>query len=88
MTVTSSKKIVKALRSRTFALTLGLGILDIILYSLLYQFADEITALAEAVRDGEVLYILVPMTLAMVFVLVHGTFTDYLWELLGLRAKQ
>lgn len=88
MTTPSSKKIGLILRSRTFALTVGLGILDIVLYSLLFQFADELTALAKAVHNGEALYILVPITLAMVFVLIHGAFTDYLWELLGLRARQ
>ncbi|KOR30950.1 hypothetical protein TI05_13230 [Achromatium sp. WMS3] len=81
------KKISSVFQSRMFALTVGLGILDIILYTLLFQYSAELNVLAKAVQQGEIIYLLVPLTLAMVFVLIHGTFTDYLWELLGLHAK-
>ncbi|KOR28905.1 hypothetical protein TI03_03620 [Achromatium sp. WMS1] len=82
------KKVGSVFQSRMFVLTVGLGVLDIILYSLLFQFSDELNRLAEAVYNGQVVYILVPLSLAMIFVLVHATFTDYLWELIGLRTRR
>jgi hypothetical protein len=76
-----------ALRSRTLVLVVGLGTLSALLYLLLFQLADRLTAMAAATREGEKLYALVPIAIAMVFSFVHGAFTAHFWDVLGLRAK-
>ena len=73
---------------RNIALVVGLGGLSALLYVLLFQFSDRLTAMATAAREGEKLYALVPLAIAMVFSLVHGAFTGHFWEALGLRAKR
>ena len=75
-------------RSRSLLLVIGLGTLSILLYLLLFQFSDRLTALAAATRGGEELYALVPIGIAVVFSFVHGAFTGQFWDLLGLRAKK
>ena len=75
-------------RGRALVLTIGLGTLSVLLYVLLLQFSDRLTALAAATRDGHKLYAIVPLVVAMVFSFVHGAFTGHFWDLLGLRAKK
>lgn len=75
-------------QGQVLALTLGLGALNILLFFLLFHFADQLNALAYATRKGAKLYALVPIVIAMPIAIVHGTFIDYLWDLLGLRAKR
>lgn len=73
---------------RALVITLTLGAVSACLYLLLFLFADRIAELAHATRDGEKLYALVPLTIAMVFSFVHGAFTGHFWDLLGLRARK
>lgn len=68
--------------------TVGYGVLSAALYVLLFMYSDQLNALAIATRSGEKIYALVPLVIAMVFSLVHGAFTNYFWELLGLKAKK
>ena len=73
---------------RALAVTLVLGAASAGLYLLLYLFSDTLPRLAELTRQGEKLFALVPLAIAMVFSLVHGAFTGHFWDLLGLRAKK
>jgi len=73
---------------RAIVATSVLGAASAILYLLLFLFADSLIALAEQTREGNRLYALVPIAVAMVFSFVHGAFTGHFWELLGLRAKK
>lgn len=73
---------------RPLAATLILGAASAGLYFLLFLFADRLTELAALTRDGQKLYALVPLAVAMVFSFVHGAFTGHFWDLLGLRAKK
>ena len=74
--------------SRALVLTLVLGAASAGLYVLLFLFADRLTELAQLTREGNKLYALVPLAIAMVFSFVHGAFTGHFWDLLGLRAKK
>ncbi|AFL72149.1 hypothetical protein [Thiocystis violascens] len=74
--------------SRALAITLTLGAASALLYLLLFLFADRLNEIATATRDGEKLYALIPLAVAMVFSFVHGAFTGHFWDLLGLRAKK
>ena len=74
--------------SRALVITLVLGAASAALYFLLFLFSDTLSALAAATRQGEKLYALVPLAVAMVFSFVHGAFTGHFWDLLGLRAKK
>jgi hypothetical protein len=67
---------------------LVLGTASAGLYLLLFLFSDRLPDLAAATRQGEKLYALVPLIIAMVFSFVHGAFTGHFWDLLGLRAKK
>ncbi|KOR30987.1 hypothetical protein TI04_03210 [Achromatium sp. WMS2] len=78
----------QGLQWHSLAATIGLGSLSVILYILLFEFADYLVSLAAATRHGDKLYAVVPLVLAMVFAFVYGTFIDYLWNLLGLRSKR
>ncbi len=63
--------------------TLSLGILSITLYFLLYYFNDLIL---EYSKEGG-WYFIVPIVIAFIFSIVHGGFTGYFWDLLGVKAK-
>lgn len=74
---------------RALVLTLVLGVSSAGLYFLLFLFADELTRLASANRDGKhQLYAFIPLAVALVFSLVHGAFTGHFWDLLGFRARK
>jgi hypothetical protein len=75
-------------RARALVATLSLGAASLVLYLLLFVFADRLTEIAHLTRDGHALYALVPLAIAMVFSFVHGAFTGHFWDVLGLRAKK
>ncbi len=64
------------------------GGLSLGLYILLFAFNDEIRHMAEATSRGDKTLFFVPIIIALVFSLVHGAFTGYFWEALGLKAKK
>ncbi|MFP3873963.1 MAG: hypothetical protein ACLFQT_09320 [Thiohalophilus sp.] len=64
------------------------GIASLGLYFLLFLFNDEIRQLAEATSRGDKSLFFVPIIIALVFSLVHGAFTGYFWEALGISAKK
>ncbi|RRQ21890.1 hypothetical protein [Thiohalobacter thiocyanaticus] len=74
--------------ARALAVTLLLGAVSAGLYFLLFLYSDRLVELAAATRQGEKLYALIPIAIALVFSFVHGAFTGRFWELLGLRAKK
>lgn len=53
-------------------------------YALLYAFDREI-ALLTTRTDG--LYFLLPIAIAFAFSFVHGSFTGYFWQVLGVVPK-
>jgi len=63
--------------------TLALGIFSVTLYFLLYYFNDLILEFSK--QGGW--YFIVPIVIAFIFSIVHGAFTGYFWELLGVKAK-
>lgn len=74
--------------SRALVHTLVWGTLSAGLYLALYLFSGLLPELAAATRQGEKLYALVPIVIALIFSFAHGAFTGHFWELLGLRAKK
>jgi hypothetical protein len=65
----------------------ALGTASSTLYGGLYAYSGELVELAEMTRDGERVWFLVPIAVALLFSLVHGAFTGHFWDLLGLKAK-
>jgi len=63
--------------------TVSLGFLSAIFYFLLYYFNEQILDLSK--QGGW--YFIVPISIAFIFSLVHGTFTGHFWDLLGVKAK-
>jgi len=59
------------------------GITSVVLYFLLYLLEEPIL---ESSKQGH-WYFIVPIAIAFVFSIVHGTFTSHFWDLLGVKAK-
>jgi hypothetical protein len=60
------------------------GIVSLVLYFLLYFFEDSILAFTS--RGGW--YFIAPVVIAFVFSYVHGNFTAFFWDVLGIKAKK
>ena len=60
------------------------GLLSVSLYLLLFLGAEEVLHLSTR-SDG--LYFLTPVVIALSFSLVHGAFTGYFWEVIGIKPK-
>ena len=73
---------------RALVATIALGGASAGLYFLLFVYSDALPKLAAATPQGNKLYALVPLVIALVFSIVHGAFTGRFWDLLGLKAKQ
>ncbi len=73
-------------RKKTVVAAASFGIGSLVLYMLLFAYADQLVAWAEQTRQGHKLLFLVPIAIAFLFSWVHGSFTGHFWELLGVRA--
>ena len=60
------------------------GAASLALYALLFLYADETVELARRTREGEKIWLLVPIVIAFAFSLVHGAFTGSFWDAIGL----
>jgi predicted membrane-bound dolichyl-phosphate-mannose-protein mannosyltransferase len=60
------------------------GAASVVLYLLLYLYADETVELARRTHEGERIWFLVPIVIAFVFSYVHGAFTGHFWDAIGL----
>lgn len=60
------------------------GLVSLVLYFLLYFFEDSILAFTS--RGGW--YFIAPVAIAFVFSYVHGSFTAFFWDVLGIKAKK
>lgn len=85
---TSTTNIQARCTRRALAFTLLLGGASVGLYFLLFIYSDTLPELAVATRQGDKLYALVPLVIALVFSFVHGAFTGRFWDLLGLKARK
>ncbi len=55
------------------------------LYYLLFLNMDKTIEWATLTREGQKLYFLIPVIIPCVFSLVHGAFTAYFWDALGMK---
>jgi hypothetical protein len=62
------------------------GLISCVLYTVLFFSADRLVAWARATHDGDKLFFFAPIVIAFAFSYVHGAFTGYFWEALGLKA--
>jgi len=60
------------------------GTASLIMYFILYFFEDGILDITT--RGGW--YFILPVLIAFVFSFVHGNFTSFFWEILGIKAKK
>jgi hypothetical protein len=67
------------------AKAIAYGVASVALYVLLFIYADETVELARRTREGEHWLFLVPIAIAFAFSFVHGAFTGYFWDALGLK---
>ena len=66
-----------------FGLVLS-GILSAVLYLLLYLYEKEIM---ESFTRSDGLYPALPVVVALVFSFVHGAFTSFFWDVVGISAR-
>ena len=59
----------------------------LLLYILLFLYADLFVTWAEQTKDYKALF-LIPIMVAFIFSYFHGAFTGLFWEILGLRAAK
>lgn len=96
--VEGSKSLVEGgLLNRTFNIAgkirfaLIFGVLSIGMYYLLYNYAADLTSLAQsthaATDASQKGLFFVPILIALSFSLVHGKFTSHFWEVLGIKPK-
>jgi hypothetical protein len=71
------------MKNKTLIYTVMLGVCSAGLYFLLWLLAEPIM---EYSRQGR-WYFLIPVAIAFLFSLVHGAFTGYFWDVLGVKAK-
>lgn len=64
------------------------GVLSVALYTFLYLYNIDLTHIAQATHEGDKTLFFVPIVIALVFSLVHGTFTSHFWDVLGIKAKK
>ena len=64
------------------------GAASVALYALLFVYADETVEFARRTREGEKIWFLVPILIAFVFSLVHGAFTGYFWDAIGMKPAE
>ena len=68
---------------RTLVHTLLYGVVSAAMYLMLYLYHEPILV---ASKQGGWNFVL-PIGIAFAFSLVHGNFTGYFWDLLGVKAK-
>lgn len=73
----------EASKRKAVATAVGWGITSVILYFLLYYFEQPILQMS---RQGG-WYFIIPVSIAFIFSWVHGNFTGYFWDALGIKAK-
>ena len=66
------------------ARTLILGLASAGLYAALYLYSEELLAWS---AKGQWMFVL-PVAIAFIFSMVHGTFTGLFWDVLGIKAKK
>jgi len=64
------------------------GAVSFVLYTLLFVYSDQLVEFAHLTRQGEKIWFVVPIVIAFVFSYVHGAFTGYFWDILGLKPAQ
>lgn len=64
-----------------------LGLTSLFMYGMLYEFSNNLTHIAQDTHAGHKTLFFVPIVIALVFSLVHGTFTSHFWDMLGIKAK-
>ena len=84
---TRTKTKSKDSQARIVAMTVLTGALSVLLYVLLYEYQGDIVRLADATRHGARIDFIVPIAIALIFSLVHGSFTERFWGMLGLKPK-
>lgn len=72
---------------KKYRLAVLFGALSITLYSLLYIFNVDLIEMAQQTHHGKKALFFVPIVIALIFSLVHGSFTAYFWDVLGIKPK-
>lgn len=75
-----------AIQRESAVKALAFGIASCILYAVLFAFSDSFVEWARRTREGEKLFFVLPIVVAFAVSYVHGAFTGYFWDALGLRA--
>lgn len=64
------------------------GVGSVALYLLLFSYADLTVEWAQLTREGHKAYFLIPIVIPFIFSIVHGAFTGYFWDAIGMKPAQ
>jgi hypothetical protein len=71
------------MKNKVLVYTVVLGIISVSLYFLLWWLEKPIMYYSQQGKW----YFVIPIAIAFAVSLVHGAFTGYFWEMLGIKAK-
>lgn len=77
-----------AIHKASIRRALAYGIVSALMFFALFKYSDHFVDWATRTRHGEKLFFIVPVLVAFAFSYVHGAFTGYFWDMLGLRAAK
>ncbi len=72
---------------KKYRLAVSFGVISAVLYALLYFFSADLVQIAQSTHSGHKGLFFLPIVIALVFSLVHGSFTSHFWDVLGIKAK-
>ena len=85
---TSSSDPRRRINYRGLSKAIALGALSGVMYASLYSYSPELTSMALATHAGDKTMFFVPIVIALVFSLVHGSFTSQFWDVLGIKPNK
>ncbi len=71
------------MKDKAFVYAIVLGCISVGMYFLLWLFEKPIIHYSQQGKW----FFLIPLVIAFAFSLVHGAFTGYFWDALGIKAK-
>lgn len=76
------------INKRALPKAIAFGVASTLLYVALFAYSGELAELARRARAGDRAWFIAPIVIAFVFSYVHGAFTGYFWDVLGLKPAQ
>jgi hypothetical protein len=77
-----------AIHKTSMGKAIAYGIASVAMFFALFKYSDHFVDWASRTRDGEKVLFIIPILVAFAFSYVHGAFTGFFWDTLGLKAAK